>query len=69
MPNPIKLVLMSCEIIYYAYVSAEGKEQKNQIFTLVTLVEISNGLMMSQQIGANTTGSGLKKALFSFFNF
>ena len=39
----MKLVPMCCEIIYYAYVSAEGKESKNQIFTLETLVELSKG--------------------------
>ena len=65
----MKLVSVSCEIIYYAYVSAQGKEQKNHIFTLETLVELSKGLMISQQCGTTTTGSGLKKALISFFNF
>ena len=43
MPNPMKLVPMSCKIIYYAYVPAEGKESKNQFFTLETLVEFSKG--------------------------
>ena len=39
----MKLVPMYCEIIYYAYVPAEGKESKNQFFTLETLVEFSKG--------------------------